>query len=161
MSERIDKDACHHRYISPERKCQTCGMRFERVWSEGPVASWQPLVRVLLFAGAGLMLAGYSVGSGGGLLAAFFVALTVFFLTRAIMAFAERFIPRAFRVGRLDHIGPRRVLSLLSHKPLVAHVAGVRFQLDARAAELLRPGDLLLVEFLRWTRLPVILYRGR
>ena len=53
------------------------------------------------------------------------------------------------------------MFSMLSHKPLVAHVAGVRFQLDARAAELISPGDVLLVEFLRWTRLPVILYRGR
>lgn len=161
MTERLDKDACNHRYLSPERICQTCGMRFEQVWEEAAFAKWQPVVRILLFAFAGVLLAGYSVGSGGGLIAALFVAGTVFFFTRAIMALAERYTPRQFRVGHLDQIGQRSPISILSHKPFIAYVAGVRFQLDARAADLLNPGDVLLVEFLRWTRLPMIWYRGR
>ncbi len=161
MTERIPKDECGHGYISPEHRCQVCGMEFTVVWAESPYGLWQPAIRNALFAGGSFMLMAFAISSGGGTLAAVFVAATVFFSVRTVMSFTERFVPPQLRVGPFGPVRPRSPLSLLSHKPLVAYVARVRFQLDVRVAELLRDGDIVLVEFRRWTRLPVTWYRGR
>jgi hypothetical protein len=161
MTERIPKDECGHGYISPKRRCQVCDMAFNLVWTESPYGLWQPPLRNGLFAGGSFMLTAFTIGTGGGTLAAIFVALTVFFAVRTVMSLSERFLPLQLRVGPYGPAGPRSPLSLLSHKPFVSYVAGVRFQLDAQVIELLRESDIVLVEFRRWTRLPVAWYRGR
>ena len=157
----LEKDECNHRYLSSERNCQTCGMRFRQVWPESRYGMWQPALRMGLFSLAAFVLTAYIVGTGGGLPAAIMVAVTVFLLTRSVMCVTERYVPRQFRVGTLDYTGLRNVLSVFAHKPLVAHVAGIRFQLDSTVSDRLKIGDTVLVEFTRWTRLPTVWYQGQ
>ena len=107
------------------------------------------------------MMTAYAVGTGMGAVVGAFVAITVFTMTRFIMALAERAVPRQFRVGVLEQIGSRNSLNILASKPFVAVVAKVKFQINSEVLSSIEPGDIVLVEFLRWTRFPIVWSLGK
>ena len=156
----LDKQTCTHRYLSPQRRCHECGMQFRVVYEEARFGLWRPAFAAVLFGMGTLLLTALAFVNDLGIFRALLVGLTVFWLVRAMMATADMFVPRQFRVGELGPIGPRGVLSIFAVKPLIAPVAGYRFQFDLRLRERLNEGDVVLVEFMRWTKLPAIWYRG-
>lgn len=161
MNDLLPVDQCNHRYLSSKRQCQTCGVKFRKVWQEGNFGTWQPVLRILFFAAASLMMTAYAVGTEMGTIVGIFVAITVFTVTRLIMTVAERAVPRQFRVGYLEQVGHKNQFNILANKPFVAVVARVKFQINSEILAAIEPGDLVLVEFLRWTRFPVVWSLGK
>ena len=47
MNDLLPVDQCNHRYLSSKRQCQTCGVKFRKVWQEGYFGTWQPVLRIL------------------------------------------------------------------------------------------------------------------
>ena len=155
-------DQCFHTNLSPELICHGCGMRFLPIYEETPFGLWLPVLRAgLLGVGFFFFSAYASVQLNSLLFAAIFVSIAVFFLVRAIRSVTEKHIPRLLRVGKVGQIRPRGPFSFTATKPMTAPVAGLRFQMDAKLYGTLNEGDVVVVEFLRWSRLPTAWYRGR
>ena len=107
------------------------------------------------------MMTAYAVGNEMGAIVGVFVAITVFTMTRLIMSLAERAVPRQFRVGIVEQVGNKSQFNILANKPFVGVVSRIKFQMNSEVLSAVEPGDLVLVEFLRWTRLPVVWSRGK
>ena len=107
------------------------------------------------------MMTAYAVGNEMGAIVGVFVAITVFTMTRLIMSLAERAVPRQFRVGILEQVGNKSQFNILANKPFVGVVSRIKFQMNSEVLSAVEPGDLVLVEFLRWTRLPGVWSRGK
>ena len=161
MTDLLPVDQCSHRYLSPEIKCRTCGIQFNKLWHAATIPIWQPVFRILCFTGAALMMTAYAVGNEMGAIVGVFVAITVFTMTRLIMSLAERAVPRQFRVGIVEQVGNKSQFNILANKPFVGVVSRIKFQMNSEVLSAVEPGDLVLVEFLRWTRLPVVWSRGK
>ena len=84
-----------------------------------------------------------------------------FTLTTAGEAFAAKVAKSGSPAGTgTGELTPRRRWNVLAPKPYIAWVGRVRFPFDAEVYSHFNPGDTLLVEHLRWSRLPVAIYRG-
>ena len=135
-------------------------MRFLPIYEEPPFGLWIPALRGGLLGLGFFFFSAFASVQLNVLFVAIFVSIAVFFLVRAIRSVTEKQIPRLFRVGEVGQIRPRGPFSFTATKPMTAQVAGLRFQMDGKLYGTLNEGDVVVVEFLRWSRLPTAWYRG-
>ena len=107
-------------------------MQFRVVYEEARFGLWRPAFAAVLFGIGTLLLTAMAFVNDLGIFRALLVGLTVFWLVRAMMASADMFVPRQFRVGELGPIGPRGVLSIFAGE--AAHRARCRVPLPIRPA---------------------------
>ena len=154
---------CRHLYLTGDATCVHCGMQFRLAWaSERRDLVW-PTTRNLIFAFIGLALfvpaQAFPLG-GSSILSSFFLVMTVFFFTRTLLGGFELYTRHGFVPGRLGPIARRHPLNPLPPKGYVTTLGQVRFPIDLDAYRQFEQGDTLLIEHLRWSRLPVAIYKG-
>ena len=152
---------CRHLYLTGDATCVHCGMKFDLAWT----AERESLVpssnrNLLIAAGFGVLL-GVSYFMGLALPAYLFLIGTVLFFTRGILGKWEMYQRHGFVPGKLGPLVKRPPVNVLLPKPYLTTVGIVRFPIDKETHDQFREGETLLVEHLRWSRLPVAIYRGR
>jgi hypothetical protein len=152
---------CLHLYLTRDATCVHCGMVFKLAWQAERGWLTRPAVRNIVMGSisAAFLLVG-TLGSIAPILTAVFLVGTVLFFTRALLGGLEMFARHGFVPGVLGALIQRRRYNLLAAKPYSAVVGRVKFPFDATVYGQFQPGDTLLVEHLRWSRLPVAIYRG-
>ncbi len=151
---------CRHLYLTREATCVHCGMRFRLTWTAPQRWIVFPSARngaitvmlVLLMAAAGTL--------GIGVATPFLLAGAVAFGLRAGLGGMELFMRHQFTPGVLGRLQARSPINILAPKRHLGWVGAVRFPMDPALHARFAEGDTLLVEYLRWSRLPVAVYRG-
>ena len=156
-----ESGACRHLYLTPDDRCVHCGMEFRLAWRLGRGALLGPTLRNLAIAILGAAVVAAGATAGAQLIAIVFLVLTVLLFTRALLGGLDVLVRHGFSPGRLGPLRRRAWHNLLVMKPYVAYVGYVRFPMDRETYDLFDLGDSLLVEHLRWSRLPVAIYLGR
>ena len=82
------------------------------------------------------------------------------FFTRTLLGGFELYARHGFVPGRLGPIARRHPFNPLPPKPYVTALGRVRFPIDLSTYRMFEEGDTLLIEHLRWSRLPVAIYKG-
>lgn len=153
---------CRHLYLTSEGTCVHCGMRFHLVWTSNRAALLRPTTKNLMFAVGGAVLMAVSQATGQpGIFTSLLLVVAIFFFTRSLLGGAELYFRHGFVPGKLGPLVRRGRFNPLLPKPYVTTIGAVRFPIDLETYEQFSPGDTLLVEHLRWSRLPVAVYRGR
>jgi len=94
-------------------------------------------------------------------LSSIFLMVAVLFFARALLSGFELYARHGFVPGRLGPLVGRRRFNPLPPKPYVTTLGRVRFPIDLETYQQFEQGDTLLIEHLRWSRLPVAIYKGR
>jgi hypothetical protein len=152
---------CLHLYMTREATCAHCGMHFALAWQAGQGWITSPLRKNMMLAlvsGSAYLFLRF--GGVDGLMQALLLVAGVLFLTRTILGGLEPFARHGFVPGKLGTLYTRSRLNLLAPKPNVAEIGRVKFPLDKDTYYQFKEGDTLLVEHLRWSRLPVAIYKG-
>ena len=97
--------------------------------------------------------------SAGGFLAALSVGLGVFLGARATFNIMDFVGPRGLYQGTVGPLIPGSPFSLFASRNASFIVGQTRFPIERRAYELLQEGEVVLVEFFRFTRLPLTISR--
>ena len=151
---------CMHLYLTREAQCVHCGMQFklawtaERNWLTGPLRK-----NLTIGIGAIIMVAvGYSTGVS--LLSTIALFVAVYFMIRAMFGTVEVFLKHRFSPGKLGMLVHRGRFSITAMKPAYAWIGILKSPMDEQVYNHFNPDDTLLVEYLKWSRLPVAIYRG-
>lgn len=151
---------CLHLYLTRDATCVHCGMKFGSVWEADRGWITRPLQKNLIiglvafaFVAAGYATEVHFVAMG-------FLFVGIFFLIRALLGAAETFMKHRFSPGKLGAIVPRPWYAVTALKPAFALVGSVKFPLDLEVYSQFKEGDTLLIEYFKWSRLPVAIYRG-
>ncbi len=157
----VSPDQCSHREVSAQGLCHTCGAKFQLFWNDQRSALAVPIRRNLgaLIVVAALAVVMVATDVSSRFLTGALVAFAVFFLTRAIFSTMDMFFSRIFFNGTLGRMVPRQTWNPLSVKEGFAIIGGYKWPMDYATYELMEPGQRILVEHMRWSRLPVALYR--
>ena len=154
---------CRHLYLTGEAKCVHCGMQFRLAWASERGDLIKPTTRNLIFAVIAVVLLvpaqAFPIG-GSSILASVFLVIAVLFFTRTLLGGFELYARHGFVPGRLGPIAKRHPLNPLPPKQYVTALGRVRFPIDLSTYRLFEQGDTLLIEHLRWSRLPVAIYKG-
>ena len=151
---------CNHAGITPEGQCVLCGVQFVFAWRESTASLFALLLRNM--AGVLVFLALFGVTRGpedGGTLEAILLAAAVFFIARALLSGLDLLSPHSFFQGALGELKPRPAYHVLAIKSNMVQIGTLRFPMSPATYERLQPGQTLLVEALRFSRMPVALYR--
>lgn len=155
---------CRHLYLTRDATCVHCGMQFRLAWESMRRDLIRPTTRNFAIAAAGVALLALSqvfgLTVGGFPLSTVFLLVAVLFFTRALLGGFEMYAKHGFVPGRLGPIVRRQRLNPLPPKPYVTSLGRVRFPIDLETYQQFEPGDTLLIEHLRWSRLPVAIYKG-
>ena len=150
-----------HLYLTRDATCVHCGMKFGLAWQAERNWLTAPLRKNLgIGFAAFVVVAGAFVG-GIDLLALAFMFAGVYFMIRALFGTVETFLKHRFTPGRLGMIVPRGRYNITALKPAYAFVGCVKFPVDLDLYSRFSQDETLLVEYLKWSRLPVAIYRGR
>ncbi len=161
IQPRDESGQCRHLYLTGDATCAHCGMKFRLEWHSERAGLLRPTVRNLAFgAAAGALLLAAQVMLGQGVFTALFLVAMVLFFTRTVLGGLEVFARHGFIPGTLGPLLKRARFNPLAPKPYVTHIGRVKFPIDKEAHERFKEGDTLLVEHLRWSRLPVAIYLG-
>jgi len=152
---------CRHLYLTGDATCVHCGMKFELAWAAERRSLTFPTIRNALIAVTSAVLLAASNAFGIPFLPYLFLVGTVLFFTRVLFGGIELFGRHGFVPGKLGPLVKRPPTNILLPKPYLATVGIVRFPMDREAHERFNVGDTVLVEHLRWSRLPVAIYLGR
>ena len=152
---------CRHLYLTGDATCVHCGMQFKLAWSAERNWLLWPLFRNGGFGVFFTLILVATQASGFPLLPSAALVGSVLFFTRAFLGVVETMMRHGFVPGRLGPLLKRQPFNPLPPKPAVTVVGRVRFPIDRQTYEQFAPGDTLLVEHLRWSRLPVAIYRGQ
>ncbi len=155
---------CRHLYLMRDAVCVHCGMQFRLAWQSPQRDLLRPTTRNLLIAVAGMALLVvtqiFGVAVGGLTLSSLFLVVAALFFTRAALGGWELYIRHGFVPGRLGPIYPRSAWNPLPPKRYLTSLGRVRFPIDLSTYQQFKEGDTLLIEHLRWSRLPVAIYKG-
>ena len=154
---------CRHLYLTRDATCVHCGMQFRFAWASERRDLVKPTTRNLIFAVIAVLLLvpaqAFPIG-GSSLLASVFLVIAVLFFTRTLLGGFELYARHGFVPGKLGTIAKRNPINPLPPKPYVTTLGRVRFPIDLATYQMFEEGDTLLIEHLRWSRLPVAIYKG-
>ena len=154
---------CRHLYLTRDASCVHCGMQFRLAWSSERGALIRPTRRNLIFAVVAALLfvpaQAFPLG-GTSIVASIFLVIAVLFFTRTMLGGFELYARHGFIPGKLGPIARRHPFNPLPPKPYVTTLSRVRFPIDLATYQQFELGDTLLFEHLRWSRLPVAIYKG-
>ncbi len=161
---RQSPDECRHLYMQRSEgsgaTCIHCGMQFNLAWSADRRSITFPTIRnTAIMAVSGGLLAAFAL-LGVTPLAYVFLMVMVLFFTRVLLGGMEMFGHHGFVPGRLGPLIKRPFWNVLIPKPYLVDVGRVRFPIDKDAYDHFKVSDTVLVEHLRWSRLPVAIYQG-
>ena len=155
---------CRHLYLTRDATCVHCGMRFRLAWQSSRQDLLRPTTRNLVIAlgGTALLVASQLFGLvvGGFPLSSVFLVVAVLFFTRSTLGGLELLGRHGFVPGRLGPIYRRGQYNPLPPKRYITNLGPVRFPIDLETYRHFKEGDTLLFEHLRWSRLPVAIYKG-
>ena len=160
---------CRHLYLRRGHQdiaasCIHCNMQFKLVWTSIRKDLIRPATRSLIFALTatvvlvisqllGLQLGAFPISS-------VFLMIAVLFFTRSVLGGFELWTRHGFIPGILGPIVRRNRINPLPPKPYITTLGAVRFPIDLSTYRLFEQGDTLLIEHLRWSRVPVAIYKG-
>lgn len=154
---------CRHLYLTRDATCVHCGIQFRLEWASDRKDLIKPTTRNLIFAVIAVILLApaqaFPIG-GTSILASVFLVIAVLFFTRTLLGGFELYVRHGFVPGKLGPIARRHPMNPLPPKPFVTALGRVRFPIDLSTYRLFEEGDTLLIEHLRWSRLPVAIYKG-
>ena len=163
---------CRHLYLTRNARqaeaeaqyaatCVHCGIQFRLAWqSSRPSLLW-PMQRNLIIAIVGVVLMVASRLIGQALPESLFLVVAVLFFTRSALGGFELFLGRhGFVPGRLGPVYRRSPYNPFPPKRYITNLGVVRFPIDLETYRRFEEGDTLLFEHLRWSRLPVAIYKG-
>ena len=136
-------------------------MHFVLAWQSERSALLRPTTRNVAFAIGSALIVAASQATGQGFLSTVFLFAAVLFFARAILGGAEMYFRHGFVPGKLGPLVKRARFNPLTPKPYMTAISGVRFPIDKETHEQFELGETLLIEHLRWSRMPVAIYRGR
>ncbi len=155
---------CRHLYLTRDATCVHCGVQFRLAWASERRALLRPTTRNLVIALASVALLAVSQLLGvqvqGFQVSSIFLMVAVLFFTRSLLGGFELYTRHGFVPGRLGPIVRRSPYNPLPPKPYVTTLGRVRFPIDLATYQQFEPGETLLIEHLRWSRLPVAIYKG-
>ncbi len=154
---------CRHLYLTRDGACVHCGMQFRLAWQASRSELLGPTKRNLLIAFAGLALLVVTQLFGvvvGVPLSSVFLVVAVLFFTRALLGGFELYARHGFVPGKLGPIYRRSPYNPLPPKRYITSLGPVRFPIDLSTYRQFEQDDTLLFEHLRWSRLPVAIYKG-
>jgi hypothetical protein len=157
----LPPDECPHLRISSQGVCHTCGIHFRVFWRAKRSSLFTPLSRNIgaigILAAVGVVMVGALIENAivtGGL-----VALAVFFMARLVFAALDLFMGHYFYNGTVGLLSLRSPMNILAVKEAWVEIGSIKFPMDQETYRVLNQGQRLLVEYLRWSRLPVALYK--
>lgn len=154
---------CRHLYLTRDATCVHCGMQFRLAWAAERRELVRPTTRNMIFAAIAVVLLvpaqAFPIG-GSSLLASVFLVIAVLFFTRTLLGGFELYARHGFVPGKLGPIARRHPFNPMPPKPYVTTLGRVRFPIDLATYRKFQEGDTLLIEHLRWSRLPVAIYKG-
>lgn len=159
-ARRDDRGECMHLYLTRDATCVHCGMRFGLAWTAERNWLTAPLRRNLTIAIGGFLVTGLGFGLNVTLLALGALFVGIYFMIRSTLGTVETFMKHGFVPGRLGTLIPRARFNPSNSKAWYALVGRVKFPLDEGVYSHFERGETLLVEHLKWSRLPVAIYRG-
>ena len=154
---------CRHLYLTRDATCVHCGMQFRLAWASERRDLVKPTTRNVMIAVVAVVLMALSLAfplGGSSLVANGFLVIAVYFFTRTLLGGFELYARHGFVPGKLGTIVRRHPLNPLPPKPYVTVLGRVRFPIDLAVYRLFEEGDTLLIEHLRWSRVPVAIYKG-
>ena len=151
---------CMHLYLTRDAQCVHCGMQFRLAWSADRNWLTAPLRKNLTIGIASALLMGVGFALALSFVAYLFLFATVYFMVRSFFGTAEVFMKHRFSPGKLGDLVPRSKINVTSMKPAIVWIGVVRYPFDEETYRKFTPGDTLLVEYMRWSRIPVAIYRG-
>jgi hypothetical protein len=149
-----------HLYLTRDATCVHCGMRFGLAWSAERGWLTAPLRRNLVLSIGGFLLAGAGFTVAVQLLSLGALFVGIYFMIRSVLGTVETFMKHGFVPGRLGTLIPRTKFNPANSKPAYVLVGRVKFPFDETVYSNFERGETLLVEHLKWSRLPVAIYRG-
>jgi hypothetical protein len=135
-------------------------MRFGLAWTADRGWLTSPLRRNLMLAIGGFLVAGAGSTINVSLLALGALFVGIYFMIRSLLGTLETFMKHGFVPGRLGTLIQRTKYNPTNAKPAYALVGRVKFPFDESVYRNFERGETLLVEHLKWSRLPVAIYRG-
>lgn len=154
---------CRHLYLTRDATCVHCGLQFRLAWASERRDLVKPTTRNLIFAIIGVILfvpaQAFPIG-GSSILASVFLVIAVLFFTRTMLGGFALYSRHGFVPGKLGPIAKRHTFNPLPPKPYITTLGAVRFPIDLATYRQFEQGDTLLFEHLRWSRLPVAIYKG-
>lgn len=149
-----------HLYLTSDATCVHCGLKFDLAWRPQRGEVMRPTLRnlVLGLTSGGLMaLATATVGAPIDTL--FLIGL-VLFMTRVILGVLEMYARHVFISGVLGPLVKRAPYNIIAPLGHAAMVGRVKFPMGRETHSHFQEGETLLVEHLRWSRIPVAIYLG-
>ena len=159
-ARRDERGECMHLYLTRDATCVHCGMKFGLAWTADRSWLTAPLRKNLVIGFAAFILVAGAYIGAVDLFAMAFLFVGIYFLIRALFGTTETFMKHRFVPGKLGTIVSRGRYNVTAMKPAYAFVGSVKFPMDVELYSQFREGETLLVEYLKWSRLPVAIYRG-
>ncbi len=154
---------CRHLYLTRDATCVHCGMQFRLAWSSERSDLIRPTTRNVIIAVVAVLLMALALAfplGGSSLVANVFLVVAVLFFTRTLLGGFELYARHGFVPGKLGPVARRHPFNPMPPKPYVTTLGRVRFPIDLATYRKFQEGDTLLIEHLRWSRLPVAIYKG-
>lgn len=149
-----------HLYLTRDATCVHCGMKFGLAWQADRGWLTAPLRKNLIIGFASFILVAGAYVGAIDFFAMAFLFVGIYFLIRALFGTTETFMKHRFVPGKLGMIVPRGRYNITALKPAYAFVGSVKFPMDLALYSQFSQGETLLIEYLKWSRLPVAIYRG-
>jgi hypothetical protein len=159
-ARRDEHGECMHLYLTRDATCVHCGMKFGLAWQADRNWLTRPLRKNLGIGFISFALVGGAFLSGVDFVAMAFLFIGIYFIVRALFGTTETFMKHRFVPGKLGVIVPRGRYNVTALKPAITYVGSVKFPIDLDVYSQFREGETLLIEYLKWSRLPVAIYRG-
>lgn len=159
-ARRDERGECMHLYLTRDATCVHCGMKFGLAWAAERDWLTKPLRKNLALGFGSFVVVAAAYLTSVSFVAMAFLFIGMYFLVRALFGTAETFMKHRFVPGKLGTIVPRGKLNITALKPAYAYVGVVKFPVDLELYSQFQQGETLLIEYLRWSRMPVAIYRG-
>lgn len=160
QARRDEHGECLHLYLTRDATCVHCGMKFGLAWSADRDWLTSPLRRNIMYGGGAFLVTIALWLLTVPLLPLVALFLGVYFFVRVFFGTTETFMKHRFVPGKLGVLVPRGQFNIAAMKPAYAWVGRGKFPMDIELYSQFAEGETLLVEHLRWSRLPVAIYRG-
>lgn len=155
------ESSCSHSKLDDYNQCLRCGARFVQVWHELKAITYTPLIVSALAAGVFLALLlglfGPSQAHTGKLL---LMIVFAYFSLRATRGLLDLLFPHATHGGKVRVINRRPIWSPFSTKDAQVRVGTKRFSLNEEAVRILNENETVLLEYLRWSRTVLAIYKS-
>jgi hypothetical protein len=149
-----------HLYLTRDATCVHCGMKFGLAWTADRNWLTAPLRKNLTIGFAAFIAVAAAYFGAIDAVAMAFLFVGIYFLIRALFGTTETFMKHRFVPGKLGMIVARGRFNVTALKPAYVFVGSVKFPIDVATYSQFKQGETLLIEYLKWSRLPVAIYRG-